>query len=110
MQFLRTAFWVILAVAIALFTKANWTTVRVKLWGDLVADAKLPVLVVGAFLLGAIPLWITLRATKWNMRRRLESLERALGASAAPLPDPVLPITPAEPLPIETMPTTDSPR
>ena len=78
MQFLKTAFWVVLAVALALFCKANWVSVSVKLWGDMVADTKLPVLVVGAFLLGAIPFWIMARATRWRLKKRLESAERAL--------------------------------
>lgn len=52
MNFLKTAFWVIIAVALALFAKANWVIVTVKLWGDTVLDARLPVLIVLAFLLG----------------------------------------------------------
>ncbi|WP_070157298.1 lipopolysaccharide assembly protein LapA domain-containing protein [Sphingobium phenoxybenzoativorans] len=111
MQFLRTALWVVLAVALALFCKANWVSVSVKLWGDMVADTRLPVLVVGAFLLGAVPFWIMARATRWRMKRRLDATERALAsatAAAAPPPqtgmslsnstDPLLdksPLTPA---------------
>jgi len=83
MQFLKTALWVVLAVALALFCKANWTSVQVKLWGDMVADAKLPILVVGAFLLGAVPFWIIARATRWRLRKRLESTERALASAIA---------------------------
>lgn len=88
MQFLRTAFWVVLAVAVALFCKANFLPVKVKLWGDLVMETKLPVLMIGAFLLGAVPFWIMSRATRWRMRKRLDSMERALAsATAAPAPD-----------------------
>ncbi|MFZ2979982.1 MAG: hypothetical protein WA085_03040, partial [Sphingobium sp.] len=83
MQFLKTAFWVVIAVAIALFCKANWASVPVKLWGDLVADIKLPILMMAAFLLGAVPLWIALRATRWSMRKRLESMEKALANATA---------------------------
>lgn len=88
MQFLKTAFWVVLAVAIALFTKANYVPVTVKLWGDLVMETKLPVLVVGAFLAGAVPFWIMARATRWRMRKRLESTERALASAIASSPPP----------------------
>lgn len=89
MQFLKTALLVVLAAALALFCKANWITVPVKLWGDLVADTKLPVLVLGAFLAGALPFWAIGRATRWRMRRRIDAAERALtSATSAPSPQP----------------------
>ena len=101
MQFLKTAFWVVIAVAIALFCKANWASVPVKLWGNLVADIKLPILMILAFLLGAVPLWIALRATRWRLRKRLDAAERALAAVTAapaqttlPLPEDI-PIVPS---------------
>lgn len=96
MQFLKTAFWVVIAVAIALFCKANWASVPVKLWGDLVADIKLPILMMAAFLLGAVPLWIALRATRWSMRKRLESMEKALVNATAVPPPPPAPMLPPE--------------
>ena len=90
MQFLRTAFWVVIAVALAFFCMANYVPVTVRLWGDLVMETKLPVLLVGAFLLGALPFWIMARATRWRMKRKLENAERALVAvtavPAAPAP------------------------
>lgn len=88
MSFLRTAFWVIVAVALALFTKANWIVapsysgyVPVKLWDDIVLDTRLPVLIIAAFLLGLIPTWLWARAMKWQMQRRLTSTERALAST-----------------------------
>ena len=93
MNFLRTAFWVIIAVALALFTKANWIVaptysgyVPVKLWGDLILETRLPVLIIAAFLLGLVPTWLWARAVKWQMRRRLASAERALASSMASPP------------------------
>ena len=87
MQFLRTAFWVVIAVALALFCVANYTRVEVNLWGDLVMETKLPVLLIGAYLLGALPFWIMARATRWRMKRKLENTERALvAATTAPSP------------------------
>lgn len=94
MQFLKTAFWVVLAVAVALFCKANYVPVTVKLWGDLVMETKLPVLIVGAFLFGALPFWIFARATRWRMRKRLQSAERALASATAPIPAPPPPSIP----------------
>jgi hypothetical protein len=92
MQFLRTAFWVVLAVAIALFCKANNRPTEIKIWGDIVWSTRIwfPILI--AFLVGAIPFWIMARTTRWRMKRKLDSTERALiaaTASAAPAPLPV---------------------
>ena len=52
MQFLKTLFWVVLAVVLVLFAHANWNPVTLNLWGGLEADVKLPALLIGAFLLG----------------------------------------------------------
>ncbi|CAN5170319.1 hypothetical protein BH10PSE12_BH10PSE12_25390 [soil metagenome] len=107
MQFLKTALWVVLAVALALFCKANWVSVSVKLWGDMIADTKLPVLVVGAFLLGAIPFWIMARATRWRLKKRLDSAERALisattstSASAGAASPAMTPTLASDPMPL----------
>ena len=108
MQFLRTAFWVVIALALAFFCMANYVPVTVRLWGDLVMETKLPVLLIGAFLLGALPFWIMARATRWRMKRRLDSAERALtavtsatvttpGISAGPVAETPLPLSPAGP-------------
>lgn len=98
MQFIKTAFWVIVAVAIALFSKANWVVaptysgyIPVKLWGDIIVETRLPILIVFAFLLGLVPMWIFACVTRWRMRRRLASAERALASATAPathLPSP----------------------
>ncbi len=73
MQFLKTLFWVVLAVVMVLFGHANWNMVTVNLWGGLQADVKLPVLVLGAFLIGFLPTFIFYRARMWSMKRRLET-------------------------------------
>lgn len=84
MQFLKTLFWVAVAVALALFGKANWKPVTLKLWGGLEADVKLPVLILAAFLLGLIPTLLYHRARLWTMRRRIEAVERQAAVAAAP--------------------------
>lgn len=91
MNFLKTAFWVVLAVALALFAKANWIYVPVKLWGDTILETRLPILIIIAFLLGLLPTWIWGSVTKWHMRRKLHSAQRALennivSQQTAPLP------------------------
>lgn len=91
MQFLKTLFWVAVAVILVLFAMANWEPVTLKLWGGLEADVKLPVLVIAAVLLGFLPTFIIYRARMWSLRRRFEPLERTI--SIAP------PRTPASPRP-----------
>ncbi|MDQ4420895.1 LapA family protein [Sphingobium sp. DEHP117] len=105
MQMLRTIFWVVVAVALALFTKANWEAaapiipgrVAVKLWGDAVMEARLPILILFAFLLGLVPTWAWGSAVKWRLRRRLASAERALESITTQqrATDPAMPGAPA---------------
>ena len=81
MQFLKTLFWVVLAVAVVLFADANWYAVEIRLWGGLVVVIKLPVLLLAFFLIGFLPTLLVHRARIWGLKRRLEPLER----SAAPV-------------------------
>ena len=82
MQFLKTLFWVALAIVLSLWSKANWAVVQVKLWGGLIADVRLPLLILFGFLLGFVPTVIVYRARMWSLRRRYEPIER--GAAVAP--------------------------
>ena len=82
MQFLKTLFWVVLAVVVVLFAHANWNVVTINLWGGLEADVKLPVLLIGAFLLGFLPTLILYRARLWSLRRRHETQVQARVANA----------------------------
>ncbi len=78
MQFLRTVFWVVLAVIAVVFAFNNWTVVTVRLWGDLVVDTQLPVLLLVVFLIGLLPPWLLHRVTRWSMGRKLEAANRSL--------------------------------
>lgn len=99
MQFLRTAFWVVIAVAAALFFKANNKPLDIKIWGDIVWQTKVWFPILLAFLIGALPFWIMARATRWRLKRRLDSAERALAAAtAAATPAPPAPAPAAEPM------------
>ena len=80
MQFLKTLFWVLLAVFIALFASRNWSDVTLNLWGDIQVDIKIPVLMTVMFLLGFLPIFLLHRARLWTMRRRLEAQERQRAA------------------------------
>ena len=84
MQFLKTLFWVLIAVLVALFASRNWSDVTLNLWGDIQADIKLPVLLLLVFLIGLLPTWLVMRARLWSTRRRLEAIERSHAPAAAP--------------------------
>ena len=84
MQFLKTLFWVLLAVFIALFASRNWVDVTLNLWGDLQADIKVPVLIGLVFLLGWLPTFLIYRARVWAMRRRLEAKDVPPAATVEP--------------------------
>jgi lipopolysaccharide assembly protein A len=81
MHFLKTLFWVLIAVVVALFASHNWFDVTVNLWGDIQADIKLPVLLLIAFLLGFAPTWGLMRTRLWSHRRRIDAMERSRLAS-----------------------------
>ena len=88
MQFVKTLFWVLVAVVAVLFGSWNWHPVAVNLWANLQADIKLPVLLLIVFLLGWLPTWLIMRAKLWTFRRRFEALERQHAPPVAPAPRP----------------------
>jgi len=97
MQFLKTLFWVLLAVVVVLFATRNWASATLNLWGDIQADIKIPILLLIAFLLGWLPTWLILRARIWSLNRRIEALDRNRASAAAA--DPIPPAEPeAEPV------------
>jgi uncharacterized integral membrane protein len=86
MQFLKTLLWVTLIVGLTVFAINNWVPVSVSLWGGLRLDTKLPALVIAAFIIGFLPLYIFHRTIAWRMRRRIMSLEGAQRSPAFPPP------------------------
>ena len=95
MQIVRTVIWVLLLVALAIFTYANWQPVTVRIWDNLLLDTMLPAIVVVSFLIGFLPMWLYHRAAKWQFNRRIAALEAAARSAAAPAPVPVAEV-PAE--------------
>jgi len=107
---IRTIVWVVLAVALLVFSINNWRPVEVKIWEDLVLETKIPALVIVSFLAGLLPIWLLHTGTRWRMTRRISSLETAMRnavAASAPreaedivstVPPPATP-TAAAPLP-----------
>src|SRR3954470_8466912 len=92
MQFLKTLFWVIVAVVAVLFGYTNWHPVTLKLWGGLEADVNLPFLLSIIFLLGFLPTFIVYRARLWALQRRLGTQEAPPAGSH---PAPARPVTPS---------------
>ena len=86
MNFLKTLFWVVVAVSLAIFATRNWNDVTVSLWGNLQADVKLPIMLLLTFLVGFLPTFLVLRGRIWALRRKLALAER-----------PVVPPVPAQP-------------
>lgn len=78
MQAFRTIIWVMLAVLVVVFAMFNWVPVTVRFWPGMVLETKLPVIVIGAFLLGSLPLWLAHRLTKWRLSRQLDTSQREL--------------------------------
>jgi hypothetical protein len=88
MKIVRTVVWVLLLVALLVFSALNWKPVEVKVWEGLIIETKIPALVVVAFLIGLVPTWMVHRASRWNYDRRIASLENAARASAMAHPAP----------------------
>ena len=84
MHFLKTLFWVLIAVVVVLFATRNWTDVTLNLWGDIQADIKTPLLLFVFFLLGFLPTWLLMRTRIWSYQRRVEALERTRAPVVAP--------------------------
>ncbi|RPF70628.1 LapA family protein [Aurantiacibacter spongiae] len=84
MSIVRTIVWVLLLVALLLFSFANWDpTVTVRIWEGIVVDTKIPAIVIVSFLIGFVPMWLYHRAAMWRMRRKVASLENAARTAAA---------------------------
>ena len=80
MNFLKTLFWVVVAVFLAIFATRNWADVTINLWGNLQADVKLPILIFLSYLIGFLPPFLILRGRIWRLRRKLALAERPVVA------------------------------
>lgn len=98
MQFLKTLFWMFLAVFVAIFATRNWRDVTIDLWGPLAADIKLPLLMALMLLFGWLPTWLVMRSRLWQARRKLLLIER-------PAPAPVPSLSTPEPAPVRAVET-----
>lgn len=113
MQFLKLLFWCLVAFLAAVFTFGNWTNVSIQLFGGLVAEVNLPLLLLTTFLLGFVPTLVYQQWLRFRLRQRLTAAERSLetervlaaaraGEPAAPGAGAVVPVTPPPPAAIPT--------
>lgn len=103
MQFLKILFWCLLAFLAAVFTFGNWTNVTIQLFGGLVAEVNLPLLLLATFLLGFLPTLVYQRWLRFRLRQRLTAAERAMetalaAARGSEAPAPVAPTIVTEPV------------
>jgi uncharacterized integral membrane protein len=106
MHFLKTLFWVVLAIGVVLFARENWVPVEIKLWSGLIAEVKLPFLLLLAFLLGFLPTYLLYRGRMWSVRRQLTRPE-PVSVANQPAPLPPAPAAPAGVQPVEPAPAND---
>ena len=105
MQFLKAIFQAFIVVIAAIFAYNNWIPVTVNLWGGVVLDTVLPLLLLVAFLLGLLPTLLLYRTTRWRLRRKLDSTEKALASvQSAPAVAPVSSAMPPAAAPIAVPP------
>lgn len=84
MAFLRTLFWIAVTVIVVVFSVRNWAPVTVNLFGDTVVETKLPMLMLIAFLIGFVPLYVWHRVVQWRHGRKLSQIERMPPAVVTP--------------------------
>jgi putative membrane protein len=89
MKYVRMIVWMLLLVVLVAFSIANWNPVEVKIWDNLILETKIPALVIVAFLLGLVPMWLIHRGVRWRLERRIAGLETAhRNLNPAPTPAP----------------------
>jgi hypothetical protein len=100
MRFLKVLFWLLLGGLLAAFVIYNGDErVMLRLWGGLVVDFSLPMLMILVFLAGFLPMLLAYHALRWRMRQRLAGMERALThirAVAVPAAPPLPPLVPQD--------------
>ena len=92
MGFLKSLLWALILVAFTIFCVQNWIPVTINLWSGLVMDTVLPLLLLISFLIGLVPTLIWMRATRWSLNRKLESVQRSLTQATAPPATAVAPV------------------
>jgi putative membrane protein len=88
MPIVRRILWTLLALVIAAFVVINWGERHdVIIWPaadnrSLLFEWPIGFTALVFFLLGAVPTWLYHRGVKWQMSRRIKSLENAFKANS----------------------------
>lgn len=110
MSFLKTLFWIVVAVIVALFCFNNWTMVGLNLWNGLILETKLPLLLGFFFLLGLVPPLLLWQATRYRLRRRLQAdTYQPAPVVVPPAPVPARAALADDPVPMPAGPLTPVP-
>lgn len=99
MSFLKTLFWIVVAVIAALFCFNNWTVVSINLWNGMILETKLPLLLAVTFLIGLLPPLLLWQAVRYRLRRREQVTPGPLVVPAPPLAEPTVPAGPISTVP-----------
>ena len=91
MQYLKTIFWVLVALIFALFVSANNRAVELTIWGDQKMAIAIWALIVIVFTIGFLPTMLYYRAKVWRLKRRLELTERNIAQAPLTPPPPSAP-------------------
>ena len=91
MRFLKTLFWVLLAVVALLFYSQNQGRVTLQ-FGDIQKDVAIMLVIIVSFLLGLLPTLVLHQATSWNLNRKLNNVQRSLNQMTTP---PAVAVTPS---------------
>lgn len=84
MNFVRGLLIALLVAGLTLFAVANNQMLPLD-FGFIQLEVWLPLLLLVAFLIGCLPVWITLAADRMALRRKVRKLEAALAESEAAL-------------------------
>ncbi|WBH16731.1 hypothetical protein [Sphingomonas radiodurans] len=103
MQFLKILFWALIAFVAAVFTFGNWKWVPIRLFGNLMAEVNLPVLLLVTFLAGVVPTYLYQRTIRWRLAQRLAAAERTTAALRDAAIQPVVEPEPVAPPPVAAL-------
>jgi hypothetical protein len=82
MGVIRTLVWLVILAVLLAFSYFNWRPVEVQIWENLIVETRIPALVIVAFLLGFVPMWLLHRGVRWRLNRRISGLQNAARANS----------------------------